>query len=100
MAQLSTFDKVIQDSLPLLIQYVPVVERVHGEHHPEFHDVRRLFDNIHQKTKAAHPAKPDLDEEFVQLRVVTDNFAVPHDVCETFEAVYEMLKQLNSSYYE
>ncbi len=100
MAQLSTFDKAVQDTLPALIQYVPVVDRVHGDHHPEFHDVRGLFDSIHQKTKAAYPAKPDLIEEFAQLREVTNNYTIPNDVCETFEAVYEMLKRLNSSYYE
>ncbi|MDP2814638.1 MAG: iron-sulfur cluster repair di-iron protein, ric [Erysipelotrichaceae bacterium] len=100
MAQLSMYDKVSQDTLPVLIQYVPVVDRVHGDHHPEFHDVRKLFDVINQKTKENHPAKPLLDEEFIQLKEITHDYEVPNDVCETYEAVYVMLKQLNAAYDE
>lgn len=78
--------------------FVPVVDRVHGETHPEFHDVRKLFDEINSKTKEAGSKKPELDNEFQQLREVTNNYTVPSDVCESYEAVYNMLAELDESY--
>lgn len=81
-----------------LKQYVPVVARVHGEHHPEFHEVHKLFDTIVGKTKAAGADKPELDNEFERLRVITDNYKVPGDVCESYEAVYTRLARLDQAY--
>lgn len=89
------FQTIVKTSLPLLIQYVPVVDRVHGAHHPEFHDVRRIFDLLVKKIKTN---QPDLKVEFAQLRQTTQNYTVPGDVCETYEAVYLMLKELDESY--
>jgi iron-sulfur cluster repair protein YtfE (RIC family) len=83
-----------------LVQYVPVVDRVHGEHHPEFHEVRRLFEVIHQKTNSSFNELPDLRLEFSQLKEITQDYAIPSDVCETYEAVYDMLKQLESAFIE
>ena len=34
----------------------------------EFHEVRKLFDAIIKKTKEAGLEKPELNEEFAQLR--------------------------------
>lgn len=31
--------------------FMPIVERVHGENHPEFRDVRKLFNEINAETK-------------------------------------------------
>ena len=42
--------------------------------------------------------KPELSEEIVHLREITDNFTVPGDVCESFEAVYKMLAELDEAY--
>lgn len=81
-----------------LEQYVPVVARVHGASHPEFHEVRKLFDIINQKTKEAGAGKPELDEEFAKLREITNNYTVPADVCESYEAVYKMLAELDKAY--
>ncbi len=78
--------------------YVPVVERVHGGSHPEFYDVRKLFDEINKKTIMAGSEKPDLNNEFKQLREITSNYTVPGDVCESYEAVYNMLAKLDEAY--
>ncbi|HCR39296.1 MAG TPA: iron-sulfur cluster repair di-iron protein, ric, partial [Lachnospiraceae bacterium] len=78
--------------------FVPVVDRVHGANHPEFHDVRRLFDEINRKVKEAGAEKPDLDNEFKQLREITGNYTVPGDVCESYEAVYHMLAEVDEAY--
>lgn len=92
---MTTFNEVKGRNLQKLVQFVPVVARVHGGSHPEFHDVRRLFDEIMAKTKAADA---ELTPEFKQLREITDNYTVPADVCESYAAVYEMLAELDQAY--
>jgi iron-sulfur cluster repair protein YtfE (RIC family) len=100
MSVISNFRKKSSELFPALVQYVPVVDRVHGEHHPEFHEVRRLFEVIHQKTNSSFNELPDLRLEFSQLKEITQDYAIPSDVCETYEAVYDMLKQLESAFIE
>lgn len=92
---LSKAHKVI---LQTLTQYVPVVARVHGGNHPEFHEVHALFNAIKEKTKRSTQVKPELAEEFAKLRAITGNYAVPNDVCESYEAVYKMLAELDKAY--
>ena len=94
-----TFSKAREKHLKTLKQYVPVVDRVHGAAHPEFHDVRQLFDSIYEKTKRPSAAKPDLTGEFTRLREITNNYTVPDDVCESYEAVYNMLAELDEAYF-
>ena len=79
--------------------YVPVVARVHGGSHPEFHEVKKIFDQMTAKIGQAGSSRPDLDSEFTRLRAVTDNYTVPSDVCESYEAVYKMLLELDQAYH-
>lgn len=80
-------------------QYVPVVDRVHGENHPEFHVVRQLFEAISDQAASAGSDGIDLSDEFSRLREVTGDYTVPDDVCESYEAVYSMLSELDQSYH-
>lgn len=96
---MTTFNRVKERSLKTLEQYVPVVDRVHGPSHPEFHDVRKVFEEINLKVKKAGADKPELDKEFKQLRDITDNYTVPGDVCESYEAVYSMLSEIDKAYH-
>lgn len=98
MSNQLTFNEVRERHFKTLEQYIPVVARVHGGNHPEFHEVRNLFDAIIKKTKAAGSAKPKLNEEFVELREITNNYTVPDDVCESYEAVYQMLAEADKAY--
>ncbi|NMA69397.1 MAG: iron-sulfur cluster repair di-iron protein, ric [Desulfitobacterium sp.] len=93
-----TFNEVKEKHFKTLEQFVPIVDRVHGDHHPEFHDVHKLFNSISAKVKEAGSEKPELKEEFEKLREVTDNYTVPADVCESYEAVYKMLSELDKAY--
>lgn len=81
--------------LDRLAMFVPIVDKVHGKHHPEFHDVRRVFETMKDKIE-----KEDfiLDNEFKELKTITNNYEVPNDVCESYEAVYHMLENLNNAY--
>lgn len=89
------FNKIRNENIKRLEQYVPVVARVHGGTHPEFHKVHKVFDKINLKLKED---KLELNEEFKELREITDNYTVPTDVCETYEAVYNMLYELDKAY--
>ena len=99
MVNKSTFNEAKKKHFKTLKQYVPIVARVHGGNHPEFHEVRGLFDTIIEKTKEAGANKPELDEEFSKLREITDNYTVPGDVCESYEAVYTMLAEIDEGYH-
>lgn len=99
MKNLTPFKALSAQMLPRLAQYVPVVDRVHGAHHPEFHDVRKVFESLQFKVKGSSTL-PNLSEEFNQLQAITGNYVVPGDVCETYEAVYTMLKALDHAYTE
>ena len=92
------FNEALEQNLGRLEQYVPVVARVHGGSHPEFHDVKRIFDEVSIKVKKAGSEKPNLDNEFKELREITDNYTVPGDVCESYEAVYNMLEEVDKAY--
>ncbi len=98
MAKELTFEKVKKVHFKKLELFVPVVARVHGEHHPEFHEVRKIYDVIVQKANEAGSDKPNLNDEFVKLREITDNYTVPGDVCESYEAVYNMLEEVDKAY--
>ncbi|MBA4507520.1 iron-sulfur cluster repair di-iron protein, ric [Clostridium sporogenes] len=94
------FNEAVEQNLGRLEQYVPVVARVHGGSHPEFHDVKKIFDEVNVKIKNTGAGKPDLDNEFKELRQITDNYTVPGDVCESYEAVYNMLEEVDKAYQE
>ena len=98
MSNQLSFNEVRERHFKTLEQYVPIVARVHGGSHPEFHKVHKLFDAINKKIKEAGSKKPELKEEFTKLREVTNNYTVPADVCESYEAVYKMLAELDKAY--
>ena len=100
MADKQPFHAARVRHMQTLGQYVPIVARVHGKSHPEFHEVHGLFDALAKKTKASGAETPDLNEEFARLREVTDNYTVPGDACESYEAVYHMLAELDRAYRE
>lgn len=98
MSKQLTFNQIKENRFKTLEQYVPIVARVHGGNHPEFHEVHNVFDTIITKTKKAGAEKPELNKEFSKLREITDNYKVPGDVCESYETVYNMLAELDKAY--
>lgn len=93
---MSKFKEVVEKNFKTLDQYVPIVAKVHGGTHPEFHDVKELYDEINEKVKMSE--NPDLDNEFSEIRRITDNYTIPLDVCESYEAVYKMLEEVDLAY--
>jgi|SRR5690554_74973 iron-sulfur cluster repair protein YtfE (RIC family) len=92
------FEQAIKENLATLDQYVPVVARVHGNEHPEFHEVHKLYKELAKRVKDEATNRPDLDQVFSKLRELTDNYTIPEGVCESYEAVYNMLKVLDRAY--
>ena len=62
-------------------------------------DVLKRIRDMNDKIKQAGDSKPHLEEEFSQLRVVTDHYKIPEDVCETYAGVYQKLSELDKSYH-
>ncbi len=98
MTSKNVFNEARAKHFQTLEQYVPVVARVHGKNHPEFYEVQKLFDALSKKMKRSGSELPDLNEEFEKLREITKNYTVPGDVCESFEAVYNRLAELDKAY--
>ena len=74
-----------QEIITELNKILPVVERVHGDHHPELHEVHSLY-----KQLLENPSK----EIFEKLRAVTNNYTLPEDACPTYEKTYRDLQLL------
>jgi iron-sulfur cluster repair protein YtfE (RIC family) len=91
MANNNKYEQLKEQYMENLVQFVPIVARVHGPHHPEFYDVQKIFNTIVED-------KVDLKESFNKLREITDNYTIPDDVCETYEYVYQALQQFDESY--
>lgn len=98
MSTNANFIQAVQKNLPTLEQYVPVVARVHGGSHPEFRDVRAVFDEIVAEIQKTGAERAVLGTQFEKLRAITGDYAVPPDVCESWEAVYAMLAELDAAY--
>ncbi|NLP36661.1 MAG: iron-sulfur cluster repair di-iron protein, ric [Firmicutes bacterium] len=98
MTNKQDFREVREKHFKTLEQFVPIVARVHGKAHPEFLEVQKVFTVLAKKIKDAGSEVPDLNEEFAQLREITNNYTVPEDVCESYEAVYKMLAELDQAY--
>lgn len=92
------FNEVKEKHFDKLKLYVPVVARVHGQAHPEFHKVHELYEKITEKIKKEGSETPELKDEFEELRRITDNYKVPSDTCESYEAVYNILSELDEAY--
>ncbi len=89
------FTAAAEKHLNLLKQYTPVLAKVHGQSHPELSEVRDLVKSLTGKIKNNDR---DLQTEFTRLKEITGNYEVPADGCETYEAVYSMLRELDEAY--
>lgn len=92
------FSAVKAEHMERLEQFIPIVERVHGKNNPEFIEVRKVFNQITEKLQATGNKHLELKKEFKELRTVTNNYEIPRDVCESYEAVYNMLEDLDQAY--
>lgn len=99
MSNNSVFKEAVRKYLPILEQYVPVVARVHGNSHQEFLEIVEQFNNIKLKIKENGAENADLKEDFTNLREISNHYKVPDDVCESYQAVFQMLSYLDDIYH-
>lgn len=97
MKKVESFEVAIENNLGKLRAFVPIVARVHGPSHPEFYEVKEVFETLNAKIDASDTK---LDNEFSKLRSITSDYLVPSDTCESYEAVYNMLEELDESYHK
>ncbi|NLL75039.1 MAG: iron-sulfur cluster repair di-iron protein, ric [Erysipelothrix sp.] len=95
---MKTFNEVVNKHKDNLELYVPVVGRVHGPSHPEFYAVKKEYDAMVEKVNSDKLI--ELKDNFENLRKITNDYTVPSDTCETYEAVYTMLQELDQAYTE
>ena len=93
---MTNFTTLFNTHRDTLDTYVPVVSRVHGPSHPVFYDVEKQYQAI--TSKMDKDTSANIDAEFIALRKITDDYAIPSDTCETYEAVYNMLNELDKAY--
>lgn len=91
---MNKFETLMNEYQEKLELYVPVVARVHGDHHPEFHDVKAQYDSLVAKLAD----QKEISNEFESIRKITNNYVIPNDTCETYAAVYTMLSELDKAY--
>ena len=84
--------------VPTLKQYVPVVNKVHGKDHPELQEVAALFATMVEQVDKGFEAH--LGPLFLRLRIISRDYTKPKDGCETYDAVYDMLHELDIAYFE
>lgn len=84
----------MKENIEKLIKYIPIVDRVHGNNHPEFHKVREVFTEIVKKIDR----NEDVTADFELLKVITKNYEIPSDVCESYTEVFETLALLDQHY--
>lgn len=72
-----------------LNKILPVVERVHSDHHSELHQVAALYAELKQ-----NPSR----EVFDKLRKVTKSYTLPEDACQAYTKVYNMLEELDKAF--
>lgn len=74
-----------QEIVKELDKILPVVVRVHGDHHPELKEIAALYEEL----KAAPSG-----EIIGKLRAATNDFTLPDDACPTYEKTYRHLSCL------
>lgn len=86
-----TAEALLRQNEDKLELYTQAITKAHGKNHPEVFEVRRLYETIKDKVDNGD----NFTEEITQLKKVTNNFAIPNDVCATFEGTYKLLKEVS-----
>lgn len=73
--------------------YLPTVKKVHGKNHEEIFEVDKIYNSIKENLDNSNHEK--LEDDFINLRKITNDYTIPQDTCETYEAVYKILNKLD-----
>lgn len=79
----------LKENKEILSAFTKAITKIHGDHYPQVHKVREIYEKIEQKVNVGDD---NLNTEFKLLREVTLNYQTPTDSCEAFKTVYQTLK--------
>lgn len=80
-----------------ILEIFKIVKKVHGDNHPEFHQIYDLYLKLYQAFKAQD--ETNVTNIFNELKIVSNHYVIPNDVCETYAMVINYLKDLEKRYY-
>ncbi|MGX7205565.1 iron-sulfur cluster repair di-iron protein, ric [Enterococcus pingfangensis] len=89
---MSKTSSYLNENREKLALYTTAITRAHGANHPEVFEVKKIYDTIWDQLQTEGP-EANLTSGFNQLRATTNNYEIPSDVCQTFEATYKMLAE-------
>jgi hypothetical protein len=89
MSQIKDYLSANKEQLDL---YTEAITRAHGRNHPEVFEVRDIYVDIDQKVANGDE---NLTADFAKLTKITNNYAIPSDVCPVFKATYHSLEEMN-----
>lgn len=92
------FNDLAESYTPKLELYTLPVTRAHGKRHPEVFAVHELFQELNEMRKESVALNAEYGRIFKELREVTKNYSIPADACETYEAVYVMLQEMDEAH--
>lgn len=87
--------KQFDDDIYKLKKFIPIVSKVHGIDHPEIKEVEKEFNKIIKKINSN---LNDINVELKNITRITNDFIVPEGVCESYKAVYIILKNITNTY--
>lgn len=87
------YRKKNKDLFEKLDFYLPTVKKVHGKNHEEIFKVDKIYNSIKENLDNSNHEK--LEDDFINLRKITNDYTIPQDTCETYEAVYKILNKLD-----
>ncbi len=76
-----------EEELQLMIMLSEKIAKVHGDRHPELHDVNKVVSSWID----VPPASSLLRQELNHLSSISDDFTMPADGCGTYQKAYSML---------
>ncbi|MTB69525.1 iron-sulfur cluster repair di-iron protein, ric [Streptococcus uberis] len=76
----------------MLDLYTNAITKAHGKNHPEVFEVRRSYQAIQAKMQQN---QLDLAPEFGQIRLLTNDYAIPNDACPTLTKTYQILEEFD-----
>lgn len=76
--------------------YTGAIAKVHCFLHPEVLEVRSLYEALMLGVKQNDTVA--VEQSFARLSALTNAYAIPDDVCETFTAVYQDLAEADRKF--
>ncbi|MCF0111916.1 MAG: hypothetical protein HUJ58_08435 [Erysipelotrichaceae bacterium] len=75
-----------------LNRILPVVTRVHSDHHPELREVLTQYEKLTEAVNAND--NNAVKERIEKIAEITNQFTIPEDACPTYTKAYQALHNI------